>query len=98
MSVITDVVLLVQCPSIEQVARIMGHEFDVPRKQTMGRLDTRPAGGTKWPSYDVFQAALNHVPADEVLTWFERLDVDDAILIVHSEYDPEPIVKTKGFS
>lgn len=89
MSIITDAILITIWD--KEAAEEMNKEIerrDSARNQRFNLLDNSHSGGTKFPSFDVYQACFNHIRDKDIIEPFYSADWRNpglAILILDSE-------------
>lgn len=100
MSVITDVLLWVEWPSDELHAFLTAAIPTDPREQALRHIESieTESGGTKVFCPNVYAAAFNHVPTDDVYAHLGLAPWEDSrgIAIVRYEFDEEPVVTLWG--
>ena len=106
MSVVTEVILVCYPTTPADVQKIVGHPFvsvkpSQPDRspQFLNRLDSGRAGGTKYASWDTFQAAFNYVGTDVILDWFDNdpvLKDLSCILTISDEQSDDARVWTRN--
>lgn len=99
MSVTLDVVLTVYPTNGDDVRHILDHNFDSNRgvDQHFRQLDSRSAGGSKYASWDVFQACFNYVSPEEVEEWFRDFtkthpELHVVLVMDRGDYERDPLV------
>jgi hypothetical protein len=101
MSVVTEVVLLVYPTSPRNRFDIASYDFADSREdrepQHLKKLNSDAAGGNKYASWDVFQAAFNYVALDVIETFWNWLDPQlYAVMTVATDYHDDPLLYTRG--
>lgn len=102
MSLITDMLIFASSHETAAMERLNAWcvEHDPDREQRFERLDTDPAGGTKWFTGEVWAMAGNYFrwwELIEAFPSFDWLDPDSVVLIVdHESEDVVHVVRAAG--
>jgi hypothetical protein len=87
-SLVTDAVIVASWVSAELRRAIEDARFGNAVRQRFERMDTDPAGGSKFFQSDVWAAGFNYVSPSELEAWWATLplgDADSLVLVANRE-------------
>jgi hypothetical protein len=92
MSLLTEVTVIVEtCPGDRFTAAITAPLDGDPRGQSLRKLDTDGAGGSKWYCSGIYAAMFNYVTPSDVKDFLDSLDWTGytATVVIDYEHDEE---------